>query len=85
MFARVSHFAAWPALLAAFAIPASALSTAGGRFPDGAIVRYVEDLEGYDWKVVRQHEFGRYEIRRLDGPNGMLCIADVDEMTPVRP
>ena len=44
----------------------------------GDVVSYSEDLVGRPWRVIREHEFGRYVIR-----NGKVsAIADLHEISP---
>ena len=59
---------------------ALAVAPRGGQVEPGDVVNYSEDRVGRPWRVVREHEFGRYVIR-----NGrQVSIADANEISPYR-
>lgn len=78
---RFASTASWLVVSAIVASAAGALALApgsGGRMQPGDVVSYSEDKVGRPWRVVREHEFGRYVVR-----NGTVyAIAEVDDLAP---
>ncbi|HEX6983883.1 MAG TPA: hypothetical protein VF170_00840 [Planctomycetaceae bacterium] len=78
---RFVSTAVWAAISVVVTAAGTVLALApsdGGRPTPGDVVTYSEDKIGRPWRVVREHEFGRFLIR-----NGrVFAIADACEIAP---